>query len=444
MKRTWKVPLCLLMVTALAAGLARITPAATQAPKAGALAASETGHEHDHGNDEGSDLDETVEELFASRCEHGVAAHTCAECRYEVGVVKVPQDLISEGLVQVGAVGRRPFGMQVQLTGEVRFDESRIAHLGPRLSGVVGRVMVDLGKKVSSGTPLMAIDSAELAEAEAAYLQAAAEHRLAQAALERKRVLHEAQISSEREFLEAEQELEASAIQSNAERQKLLRLGLTETEISQLEQGGIKGATGHYLLKAPFDGEVLELHAVRGERVDPGAQLLLFGDVGTVWVWADVYEDDLAAVASAARSSRLPAEVQVRAWPGVTFNGSLDFVGRTMDESTRTVKARIAVRNPGGRLRPGMFAAVELAIGVGDEGTAVPSTAILADEGRDFVFVHHADDYFVRRLVHTGRRDGEWVEVVEGVEPGQTIAVAGGFLLKSDVLRSKMGAGCAD
>ena len=111
MKRTWKVPLCLLMVTALAAGLARITPAATQAPKAGALAASETGHEHDHGNDEGSDLDETVEELFASRCEHGVAAHTCAECRYEVGVVKVPQDLISEGLVQVGAVGRRPFGM---------------------------------------------------------------------------------------------------------------------------------------------------------------------------------------------------------------------------------------------------------------------------------------------------------------------------------------------
>ena len=332
----------------------------------------------------------------------------------------------------------------MQLTGEVRFDESRIAHLGPRLSGVVGRVMVDLGKKVSSGTPLMAIDSAELAEAEAAYLQAAAEHRLAQAALERKRVLHEAQISSEREFLEAEQELEASAIQSNAERQKLLRLGLTETEISQLEQGGIKGATGHYLLKAPFDGEVLELHAVRGERVDPGAQLLLFGDVGTVWVWADVYEDDLAAVASAARSSRLPAEVQVRAWPGVTFNGSLDFVGRTMDESTRTVKTRIAVSNLDGRLRPGMFATVDVTIGVGDEGTAVPSTAILADEGRDFVFVHHADDYFVRRLVHTGRRDGEWVEVVEGVEPGQTIAVAGGFLLKSDVLRSKMGAGCAD
>jgi len=436
MRLTWNVSKCLLIATALAVGLSRATTAAAPA--------LETVDHDDHGHDEGSDLDETVEALFASRCEHGVAAHTCAECRYEVGVVKVPENLIAEGLIQVDAVGTHRFGMRVQLTGEVQFDESRIAHLGPRLPGVVGRVMVDLGQRAAAGTPLMAIDSAELAEAEAAYLGAAAKHRLAQAALERKRVLHEAQISSEREYLEAKQELEAAMIQNNAERQKLLRLGLTEGEIAQLEQAGITGATGHYLLRAPFDGEVMELHAVRGERVEPDAQLLLFGEVDTVWVWVDVYEDDLAAVASAAGSSRLPAEVQVRAWPGTTFSGWLDFVGRTMDERTRTVKARIAVSNPAGRLRPGMFATVELVIGTADEGTAVPATAILADEGRDFVFLHHIDDYFVRRPVHTGRQAGGWIEVVDGVQPGQMIAVAGGFLLKSDVLRSKMGAGCAD
>jgi len=414
--------------------------ALSASPSIEAHAGEHEGHDHV----EGSDLDRGVEELFAAQCEHRVPAHSCAECRYEVGVVKVPKELIAQKLVEVGQVGSHSFSSRISLTGEVRFDESKIAHLGPRLPGVVGQVMVGLGQEVRTGTPLLEIDSPALAEAQAAYLRFAAETRLAQAALDRKQALREAQISSEREYLEAEQTLAASVIQTNAERQKLLRLGLSEEEVSKLELAGIHGATGRYVLRAPFGGQVMELHAVRGERVEPGAQLLLFGDVTTLWVWVDVYEDDLAVVANAAGATRLAADIQVRAWPGQVFHGWLDFVGRTMDERTRTVKARVTVSNSGGRLRPGMFATIDLPIGASDHRLAVPATAVLADEGRKFVFVRHATDYFVRRPVRTGRRSDGMVEVEGGVEEGQTIAVAGAFLLKSDVLRSKMGAGCAD
>jgi cobalt-zinc-cadmium efflux system membrane fusion protein len=90
-----------------------------------------------------------------------------------------------------------------------------------------------------------------------------------------------------------------------------------------------------------------------------------------------------------------------------------------------------------------MFAKVSLVLEDGTEGLAVPASAVLSDDGRDFVFVRHLDDYFLRRQVRRGRAVGGLVEVLDGLLPGQTVATKGSFLLKSDVLRSKMGEGCA-
>jgi cobalt-zinc-cadmium efflux system membrane fusion protein len=401
------------------------------------------GHHHDHAHAEGADLDRSVEELFAESCEHGVLAYQCDECRYEVGVVLVPQDLIDQGLVAVETVDNHAFGSEEELTGEIRFDEGKIAHLGPRLPGIIHRVLVDLGQAMSAGEPLIEIDSAELAEAQAAYLAALTDHQLTKRNFDRQRELREAKITSEREYLESEQESKTAEIRANSERQKLLRLGITDHEIAALERAGIAGATGRQFLKAPFAGEVLEMHAVRGERVDMDRQLVLFGDTRTLWVWVDLYEAHLGAVAHTQPEHGLPAVVSVRAYPDEAFQGRLDFVDRTMDETTRTVKARITLDNPNGKLKPGMFASVRLAVGHENQKIAVPESAVLSDEGRDFVFVHHRDGYFVRRPVKKGQSTGELVEIRSGLDAGQTIAVAGAFLLKSDVLRAKMGEGCA-
>ena len=126
------------------------------------------------------------------------------------------------------------------------------------------------------------------------------------------------------------------------------------------------------------------------------------------------------------------------------FPATVDFVAPSMDEKTRTLKVRIGVPNPKGKLRAGMFVNVELYLPSGPDALVIPRAALLADEGRSFVFVRHHGEYWVRRPVETGRASGGQVEVTRGLVGGGTVATEGCFLLKSDVLRSKMGAGCAD
>jgi cobalt-zinc-cadmium efflux system membrane fusion protein len=115
-----------------------------------------------------------------------------------------------------------------------------------------------------------------------------------------------------------------------------------------------------------------------------------------------------------------------------------------MDESSRTVKVRLAVQNGDGRLLAGMFAGVKLFLPGADQVLAVPRAAVLEDGGWSFVFVHYRGEDFVRRPVAVGRAWAGWTEIKQGLDPGQVVVAEGAFLMKSDVLRSKMGAGCAD
>ena len=117
-----------------------------------------------------------------------------------------------------------------------------------------------------------------------------------------------------------------------------------------------------------------------------------------------------------------------------------------MSEQTRTVKVRAAVDNSGMELRPGMFckAAISLRSGQAEEVLAVPRSAVFSDEGKSFVFKHWKDDFYVRQDVNKGREFSGMVEILDGVQAGETVVAEGAFLLKSDVLREKMGAGCAD
>ncbi|MFH1143415.1 MAG: efflux RND transporter periplasmic adaptor subunit [Candidatus Eisenbacteria bacterium] len=254
---------------------------------------------------------------------------------------------------------------------------------------------------------------------------------------------------------------EAACARAQAARLRLLRLGVAEEEVAGLESGG-RSAAGVLLMRAPFAGEVVSIYAAPGEWVEEGTAVLLLADMSKLWIWVDLYERHLTAVdgrlgggdahaapapgadGSPAGSGRIPAEVLVRAYSNERFLGEIDFVERMMSEETRTIRGRVVIDNPDGRLKPGMFASVRVAIERGPAGLTVPAGAVLSDEGRDFAFVHVRDDYFLRRCVKTGRAVDGVVEIVDGLESGQTVAAAGAFLLKSDVLREKMGAGCAD
>jgi len=404
----------------------------------GACFHDHAGHAHGGGL---SDLDRPVEELLGLRCEHAMPAFRCDDCRYEAGIARVPAALVEGGLVRVGRPVPAPLASELELSGLIEFDGRKVVELGSRASGVVRRVATDLGAAVAPGSLLAEIESADVGRAQAAYLEAQTAARVAARAYERQRELRLAGITSEREHLEAEQAHAAAAIRADLTRQDLARLGLSAAEIEALERAGAAGADGLLALRAPFAGEVVELSAVTGRQVAAGEPLARLADRRTLWVWVDLYETQLAVLGSAAEGSR-PARVTVRALPGREFAGRLDFVGRVVDPGSRTVKARITLENAGGELRPGMFAAARVAIDAPRTALVLPSAAVLSDEGRDFVFVHCLEDYYLRRPVTRGRTTGEQVEVA-GVGEEQQVVLEGAFLLKSDVLRAKMGVGCA-
>jgi len=388
-----------------------------------------------------SDLDRPVEELFLLTCEHRKKTFECDECRYEAGVARAPAALIAGGLIDTVKAVRQRIGLPLRLTGEVQFDRRRVVHLSTQVEGTVHSVHVELGERVRKGQALIEIESVAVGEAEGAYREAQAVLELARRNHQRIAELRNEAIASEKEYLQSQHELETARIRAESARGSLTRLGVSAVDVKALDQSSPRG---RLVLRAPSSGAVLSLRAVPGEVARSEESLAVIGDNTTVWVWADLYERDIARIAREQRRSRLPATVTVRAYPGEAFPGVVDLVSPSMEEASRTVRLRVEVKNPAGRLLAGMFADVIVMLPGREEALALPRGAVLEDEGRAFVFIHHHGEYYVRRPVALGAAWGDRVEIVKGLEAGDVAVADGAFLMKSDVLRSKMGAGCAD
>jgi len=406
-------------------------------------------HEQHEEADAGRDLDLSLEEILAAACEHGILTYRCDQCRYEVGVVRVDPSLVGDadgpgsGLVKPVQVGRGRVETVLRATGEIQLNGNTAAHITPRVSGVINSVQVDIGTKVVRDQVLFEIESVELGQALSEYEKALALTELTRKNLEREESLFDKKISSEREVIEARMAHEQNRAELKAVAQRLHVFGLQDRDFAALGPHPRGVRAGNLAVRAPLAGTVIEKHAVVGEAVDPGRDVLLIADLSTLWVWADIYEKDMGRLLDHP-AGPLPVEVSVHAFPGRTFAGEVDYLGATMDERTRTVKVRVTLGNAEGLLRPGMFCENRILVGSGKEALAVPWVALMSDAGRDFVFKRLTGDYFVRREVRRGQDFGDRVEILEGVTPGEVVVGDGAFLLKSDVLRSKMGAGCAD
>jgi cobalt-zinc-cadmium efflux system membrane fusion protein len=380
-------------------------------------------------------------------CEHNIPTYRCEECRYEAGVVKADASLwkgAPGGILSAILATERKVLATRTLTGEVRLNENATVHVSPRVAGVIESVAVDIGQRVKAGDVLFTIHSTEYGRALSDYAKSRALTALSEKNYLREKMLVEKKVSPEQDLIEAQMAYEQNSAELRAAEQSLHVMGITEEELSRLRDGVHGPSVNRLAVRSPLSGTVVEKHAVIGELVDLGKSILLIADLSSVWVWANVHERDLAALVKARETGPIPASITVPSFTGQSFAGKIDYIGVTVDEPTRTVKVRTTVINPGLRLRPGMFCEVRAAIGEEEVALVVPRTAVLSDEGKDFVFVHWKEDYYVQRTVVTGRTWGNQIELVKGLQAGETIVAEGSFLLKSDVLRSKMGAGCAD
>jgi len=374
--------------------------------------------------------------------EHDEGGHG-DEGGHEEGVVELTDEKAAAAQIETATVSQTMLSAQLATTGQVDFNQDRLAHVSPRIPGRVHEVRAQLGQQVRRGEVLAILDSIELGRAKAEFLQAKAREQLTRENYERERNLYADRISSEREMLAARAaHVEAEAeLRSDEETLHLYGLGDSEVAAVTYENPG----RSLFPIRAPFSGKVVEKHVTIGELVTPERNLFSLADLSNVWVWIDVYERDL-------RQVHLDDQVTLRveAFPDARFSGTVSYLSDRVDLDTRRVRARIDVENPDRELRPGMFAQVELTdphhgggAAVEAQTLAVPEGAVQRDGESMVVFLDLGEHRYLRRVVRTGRKTGGLIEVTDGLTAGDTIVSAGAFFLKSELAKDELGEGHA-
>lgn len=377
------------------------------------------------------------EEEHPAEGDHATGEHHDEESGHVEGLVELTPEK-QEAIQIVTAVARlHPLSPQLETTGEVGYEQDRLAHVSPRISGRVVRVSASLGDEVARGRALAVIDSVQLGEAKARYLAARSRESVAREGYERELALYEDRISSQKEMLEAKADFLVAEAERESAGETLRLYGLDSGQIRGLRPGEPGAST--LPVRAPIAGRVVEKHVTVGELVTPEESLFTIADLGHVWIWIDIFERDLASVHEGD-----DVEVRVDALPKRVFSGDVTYLSPEVATETRTVRARIDVENADRLLRPGMFASVRLSDPhqfQGAESLVVPAAAVVVAGEEEMVFRPVEDGRFQAQQVKTGRREGEWVEILSGIAVGDMVVTEGSFFLKSELAREELGGG---
>tara|TARA_R110002073_G_scaffold57246_2_gene145657 strand:- start:11280 stop:12530 length:1251 start_codon:yes stop_codon:yes gene_type:complete len=356
------------------------------------------------------------------------------------GTIELRPEAAKRTKIVTAKVAARQVALEIHTTGQIGFDENRVAHVSPLVDGRVHKVTGRLGQMVEANEAVAEINSMELGRTKAAYLQAKARRDLTRATYEREKGLSESKISSEQEMMIAKSAYLQAKADFDAAAQTLRLFGIGSKSV---ENTNARGSKALFQVRAPIAGKVVEKHITLGELVTPASKLFTIADLSSVWIWIDIYERNIAAV-----HLQDIAYVTADSYPGKAFEGRLTYIMDSVDVDTRTVRARIELANPEGVLRPGMFVRVRLADPHGEDTTseakavlAIPKDALLREGDASVVFVKLKENHYQKREVEVGRLSDEWGEITSGLAADEEVVVEGGFLLKSEASKADMGGG---
>ncbi len=329
--------------------------------------------------------------------------------------IKISAEKVQRLGVRTEPAALRELTRTLRAVGTVQIDERRVHTVAPKFEGWIEQLHVaTTGQPVARGQPLMAVYSPDLVTAQQEYLIAA---RGVEALKE-----------GGAELLASMQRLRASALT------RLRNWDISEQELQRLEREGAMRRT--VTLRAPVSGVVIDKPALKGMRFMPGEVLYQISDLSSLWVLAEVSEQDLGLV----RPGQA-ATITVTAFPGRSFHGKVAFFYPTVTPQTRTGTVRVELANPGGLLKPAMYATVELAAGAAKKVLAVPRSAVIDSGVRRVVLVQTAEGRFEPREVRTGALADDYVEILEGVKDAEAVVVAANFLIDAESnLKAALGA----
>lgn len=333
---------------------------------------------------------------------------SAAMAPHEAGLVPVqlsPERLQSIG-VRTGQVESRTVEDEIHVTGNVAIDETRLSTVQVRFSGYIQKVFADATYQyLRKGQPIFTIYSPDLVATEREYLVAKQnQQRVAQSTIPGV--------------------TEGAASLLDAASERLKQWGVPQREIARLESTG--EIQQELQVDSPVSGYIIERNALPNLTVQPETRLYSVADLSTVWVLAEVSQNDLARIKVGDSAS-----LTVDSYPGRTFEGRVNFIYPQVDMMTRTARARLVFSNPGLKLTPGMFVNVTLKVAMGKQ-LVIPATGVLQSGTRQIVFVSREDGYIEPREVQLGSRAGDDFIVLKGVKVGEKIVTSANFLIDSE------------
>ena len=322
------------------------------------------------------------------------------------GAVVIPAVMRQLIGVRSTPAGIAVLGQEIRAVGTVGYDERGLTQVTLKTSGWVREVFVDsIGRPVRKGEPLFTLYSPDLLATQDEYLLALrTQGQLATSPLD---------------------EIKTNAASLVVSARERLRLwDLTDAQIAALERRGT--AEPVLTVYAPSSGIVLKREALPGKYVEPGTTLYEVADLSTVWISADIYESEVAAV-----TLNQPASVTFAAYPGETFRGMVSYVYPTLNTEARTVRVRLELPNPGLKLKPGMYGNVTVQTDAVNT-LVIPKEAVLETGLRQLVFLDRGQGRYEPASVKLGRRSQDDVEVLEGLKEGDRIVTSANFLLDAE------------
>jgi cobalt-zinc-cadmium efflux system membrane fusion protein len=349
------------------------------------------------------------------------ATHAGKNYRFAYEQIEARVDMTDRQLelnnIEILTAGPATIQSTLNLIGEIKLNADRAVTVVPRLAGIVEAVKVSAGDTVKKGQVLAVIDSQSLADQRSELMAAQKRLDLARTTHEREKMLWEERISAEQDYLAARQAMQAAQIDVDSAKQKLQAIGIV---------GNAGGNLTRYEIRAPIDGVIAEKQIAVGQVTREDTPVFVVADLATVWAEMTVYAKDLGTV-------RPGQQVTVEATAfDATASGTVSYLSPLVGNTSRTATARVVLPNPEGLWRPGLAVTGELVSEEVEVPIAVSTEGLQSLRDWQVVFARYGQQFEARPL-KLGRGDDRYVEVLEGLLPGERYAAHNSFLIKAEL-----------
>jgi cobalt-zinc-cadmium efflux system membrane fusion protein len=362
--------------------------------------------------------------LFSTGCaaEKVGEATTAKAATNDTRTVFAAHDLLED--LRVGNPRRTAVTGQLQVSGRVEADETRQARISSPVAGRITRLEIVEGQTVKRGDLIAIVRSTELAESQLHFLKANSQRDLARRSVERARLLVDAGVIGSAELQRREADLLQAEAEFSSERDQLRVLGMSDERVEELLRTRTVNAVTEIF--APISGTVMERAVTPGQVVQPAGEICILADLSQVWLVADVPEQSAGQLAAGKT-----VEAQIAAFADRKIVGKLSFVSAIVNPETRTVRARMDLRNEGGLFKPSMLASLTLQ-DLAETQLVIPSTAVVRENNEDFVFLRISNDSFLLHKVLLGGEFGAVRVVEDGLDTTDVIVLDGAFHLNNE------------